>query len=87
MARFRTGQYGPRQGGDTGTAPYAVRRGDWYRTVMSGTTQYASVLYPSYLDLVHHAWQYSVQVGTVRGEAAIPVLHGTQLGGDTGIVL
>jgi len=49
--------------------------------------QYASVLYPSYLDLVRRVQPYSVQVGTVCGEAATPVLHGTRLGGDTGIVL
>ena len=76
-----------RRGCDTGTARYAVRRGHRYLTVTSGTARYASVLFPSYLDSVRRAWPYSVQVSTVGGEAVTPVLHGTRLGEDTGIVL
>ena len=54
---------------------------------MSGTALYMSVLYPSDLATVCRARPDSVQVGTVHGKEATPVLHGTRLGGDTGIVL
>ena len=86
-AAFRISRYGIRRGGDTGTARYVARRRHPYRTVPSGTAQYASVLSRSDFASVRRARPDSVQVGTECGEAATPVLHVTRPGGDTGIVL
>ena len=55
--------------------------------MVCGTAQYASIQSQSDLASVRRERPDSVQVGTVRGEAAIPVLHGTRPGGDTGTAL
>jgi len=86
-AIFRKDRYSVRQGGNTGTAWYVARRRHQYRTVTSGTVQYASVLFQYDLASVHRLRQDSVLAGTVCGEAATPVLHSTWPGGDTRIVL
>jgi len=87
MAIFCTVRYSAQRGGNTGTARYVVRRDRQYRTVTRGPALYASVFYPSDLASVRRTRPYSVQVSTVHGEAATPVLHGTRLDGDAGIVL
>jgi len=86
-ARFHTGRYSVRQGGDTSTAWYAAQWRHRYRTMMSGTVQYVSVLSQYDLASVHRARPDSVLVSTVCSQAAISVLHGMWPGGDTGIVL
>ena len=53
----------------------------------SGTVPYTSVLSQYDLASVRRTRPDSVLVGTVCGEVATPVLHGTWPGGDTGIVL
>jgi len=86
-ARFRTGRYSVRRGGDTGTAWCAAQRRYRYRIVMSGTVQYASVISQYDLASVRCARPDSVLVGMVCGMVATLVLHGTWPDGDTGIIL
>ena len=85
--RFRTDRYSVRRRGDTCTARYMACWRYRYRTVTSGTVQYASVLSQYDLDSVWHTRPDSVLVGTVCSKASTPVLHGTWPDSNTGIIL